>query len=315
MEFVHSQHNLREQHRECVATIGNFDGIHLGHQAIIAQLKEAAISHALPAVVVTFEPLPQEYFMSEKAPARVLRLREKIESLREQDIDRMVCLRFDTSLANLSPEEFVKKILVEGLAVRYLVVGDDFRFGKDRKGDFSTLKTLGKQYGFDVVYTATCEIEGRRVSSTWLRDTLAAGDLELAHRLLGRHYSISGRIVHGDKRGHKLGFPTANVDMHRLISPVAGIFATKVHGLDDNALDAVTSIGTRPMFGGKVMILEAHLLNFDDDVYGKYVRVELLKQLRKEQTFATVEELKEQIKDDVENVRQFFKENNNTIIN
>jgi len=314
MELIRSLHNIRERHRGCVATIGNFDGIHLGHQAIIAQLKEAGKVHNLPTVVVTFEPQPQEYFMSEKAPARVLRLREKIESLRQQKIDRMVCLRFNNSLANLSPEEFIEKLLVDGLAIRYLVVGDDFHFGKDRKGDYSLLQTLGKQYGFDVVCTTTSTIQGRRVSSTWLREVLAAGKLELAQRLLGRHYSISGRIVHGDKRGRRLGFPTANVDMHRLISPVSGIFATKVYGLNDAGIDAVTNIGTRPMFGGKVMILEAHLLDFDDDIYGRYVRVELLKQLRREETFATIEELKQQMQNDVENTKEFFRENNNKVI-
>ena len=309
MELIRSLHNLREHHRGCVATIGNFDGMHRGHQAIITQLQEAAKAHAMPTTVVTFEPQPQEYFMAHKAPARITRLREKIESMRQQKIDRMVCLRFDSSLANLPPEEFIMDLLISGLAVRHLVVGDDFRFGKDRKGDISLLQSLGYQNGFDVIGTATCEIQGRRISSTWLREVLAAGDLVMAKKLLGRDYSISGRIVHGDKRGHGLGFPTANVGMHRLHSPVSGVFATRVYGLNEKTLEAVTSIGTRPMFEGKDMILEAHILDFDEDVYGKYVRVELLKQLRDERTFATIKELKQQMKIDVENTRQFFVKN------
>ena len=314
MEFIRSLHNLRAKYRGCIATIGNFDGIHLGHQAIIQQLNLAAKSRNLPTVVVIFEPQPQEFFMPANAPARLMRLREKITYLNQYNIDRMVCLRFDKNLADLSPEDFVKGILINSLGVQYLAVGDDFRFGKDRRGDFSILQLLGDQHGFEVECTVTCKINGCRVSSTWIREVLAAGDMELARRLLGRHYSITGRIVHGDKRGRELGYPTLNIDMHRLHSPVSGIFATKVYGLDNHSIDAVTSIGTRPMFDGKQMILEAHLLDFNSDVYGRYVRVELLKQLRKEQTFATIDELKIQIENDIGQARQFFEENSKSKI-
>ncbi|MBI4005359.1 MAG: hypothetical protein HY356_01715, partial [Gammaproteobacteria bacterium] len=178
MEFIRGLHNLHKQHRGCVATIGNFDGIHLGHQAIIQQLKFAAKSHKLPAVVVTFEPQPQEFFMPDRAPARLMRIREKIEYLGQHYIDRMVCLRFDKILACLSPEDFVRQILVESLGVKDLAVGDDFRFGKDRRGDFSTLQLLGGRLGFEVECTVTCKVNDRRISSTWVREALAAGDLE-----------------------------------------------------------------------------------------------------------------------------------------
>ncbi len=307
MELIRNLHNFREHHRGCVATIGNFDGIHLGHQAIIAQLKEAAVLHELPTAIVTFEPQPQEYFMGEKAPARIMRLREKIESLRDQNIDRMVCLHFNEILANLSAENFVQEILVNGLAIRHLVVGDDFHFGKDRKGDFLMLQNLSKQHGFDVIGTTTCEVEGRRISSTWLRDVLTEGDLELTRQLLGRNYSISGRVIHGDKRGRSLGYPTINVNLHRLNSPVTGIFVSTVHGLGEDSMNAVTSIGTRPMFNGEAMLLESHLLDFNEDVYGQYVRVELLHQLRDERIFENIEGLKKQMEKDVEDARQFLK--------
>jgi len=248
--------------------------------------------------------------MPDKAPARLMRLREKIEHMSRHNIDRMVCLRFDQTLAGLSPLDFVQEILVKSLGVQYLAVGDDFRFGKDRRGDFSILRLFGEQLGFEVELAVTCKINGRRVSSTWIREILAAGNLVLARQLLGRHYSISGRVVHGDKRGRALGYPTINIDIHRLRCPVNGIFATKVYGLGEGPIDAVTSIGTKPMFDGKQMILEAHLLDFNRDVYGRNVRVDLLKQLRKEQTFTTIDELKDQIEIDLQQSREFFEENN-----
>ncbi len=307
MELIRDLHNIRERHKDCVATIGNFDGIHLGHQAIIAQLKAAADEYKLPTVVLTFEPQPQEFFRPEHAPARLMRMREKIEGLDKEGIDRLVCLRFNASLASLSAETFVKEILVEGIAVRHLVVGDDFRFGKDRLGDFSLLQRLGKQNGFDVIGTVTQEINGRRISSTWVRDLLASGELEYVQQLLGRPYFMSGRIIHGDKRGRALGYPTINIDLHRMYSPVSGIFVSLVSGLGDEKIQAVTSIGTRPMFDGEKMVLEAHLLDFNESVYGRYVQVELLKQLRDESVFDDIEQLKQQIQRDVENTREFFK--------
>ena len=306
MELIRSLHNIRERHKGCVATIGNFDGIHVGHQAIITQLKEAAKIYDSPAVVLTFEPQPQEFFAPGNAPARLMRFREKVEGLQHYGIDRLVCLHFNESLAGLSAEHFVREILVEGLAVKHLVVGDDFRFGKDRRGDFSLLEKLGKQNDFDVIATITREINGRRISSTWVREVLADGELEYAKELLGRFYSMSGRVIHGDKRGRALGYPTINIDLHRLHSPVSGIFVARVNGLGKKKIPAVTSIGTRPMFDGKKMVLEAHLLNFNDTVYGSYVQVELLKKLRDELVFDDINKLKQQMDKDVTEARQFF---------
>jgi len=309
MELIRSLHNLREHHRKCVATIGNFDGLHLGHQAIILQLKEIANTHDLPTVVIIFEPQPQEYFSPENAPARLTRLREKVEELSRLGIDRLVCLRFNEELANLTAREFVELLLIEGLDIRHLVVGDDFRFGKNRQGDYATLENMADEFGYELEHTNTCSFEGERISSTRVRQALANDDLKLASQLLGRGYAISGRVVHGDKRGRELGFPTANMELHRLHSPVTGVYVTCVHGIDDKAHPAVTSIGTRPMFDGEGMRLETHILDFDETIYAKHIRVEFLQKLRSEKNYSDIDALKKAIETDIENTRHYFAKN------
>jgi len=309
MELIRSLHNLREHHRKCVATIGNFDGLHLGHQAIISQLKEIANKYELPTVVIIFEPQPQEYFSPENAPARLTRLREKVELLSRLGIDRLVCIKFNEDLANLSAQEFVELLLIEGLDIRHLVVGDDFRFGKNRQGDYATLEKMADEFGYELDHTDTCLFGGERISSTRIRQALANDDLELASQLLGRGYAISGRVVHGDERGRELGFPTANMELHRLHSPVTGVYVTCVHGINDKTHPAVTSIGTRPMFDGEGMRPETHILDFDEILYAKHIRVEFLQKLRAESTFSDIDALKKAIETDIENARQYFTEN------
>ncbi len=312
MEFIRYLYNLRARHKGCVAAIGNFDGVHRGHQAIIRQLHAAGKNSGVPSCAIIFEPHPQEFFARDNAPARLLRLREKVEYLGEQGVDRVLCLRFDQTFAALSAEQFVREILAERLGVRHLVVGEDFRFGKDRSGDVSLLRRLSETYGYTLECPEVCLQDGRRVSSTWLRESLAAGDIAMATTLLGRPYTISGRVVHGDKRGRTLGFPTINVDLHRLRSPVSGIFAARVLGLDADGLPAAVSVGTRPVFGGGSVLLEAHILDFNREVYGCYVRVELLKQLRNEEMFANMAALQKQMQKDVATVREFFNNKNNS---
>lgn len=312
MELIRSLHNLRDHHQKCVATIGNFDGIHLGHQAIISQLKEIAGKHDLPTVIITFEPQPQEYFSPGNAPARLTRLREKIEEMERLSVDRLICLRFNSELASLSPRDFVKRLLIEGLDIRHLVVGDDFRFGKDRQGDYATLEKMADEFGYQLEHTNTCSFAGERISSTRIRQALANDDLNLARELLGRDYAISGRVVHGDKRGKSLGFPTANMELHRLHSPVAGVYVTRVHimrcrqGADETIHPAVTSVGTRPMFDGEGMRLETHILDFNESLYAKHIRVVFLKKLRAEDNFSNVDDLIKAIATDIENARQYF---------
>lgn len=306
MELIRNLHNFRERHRGCVATIGNFDGVHLGHQLIIRQLQQSAGQDGLPSVLLTFEPHPQEFFSPENAPARLMRLREKLICLRQYNLDQVVCLKFNRALSELSAGDFIRNILVDKMAVRHLIVGDDFRFGNKRRGDLQLLELSAREFGFQVECSQTCEVDGQRVSSSAVRKALADGNLSLAERLLGRPYSICGRIVHGDKRGRSLGYPTINISMHRHRSPVSGIFAARIHGLGENVHNAVTAIGTRPVFNGVNVRLEAYILDFDTDVYGNHVCVELLYRLRPELDFATVDELKIRMDKDVNEARQYF---------
>ncbi|MFP5344414.1 MAG: bifunctional riboflavin kinase/FAD synthetase [Gammaproteobacteria bacterium] len=307
MELIRGLHNLRARHRGCVATIGNFDGVHLGHQAVLGQLASMSAESNLPATVIIFEPQPQEFFARDKAPARLTRFREKIQALRRYSVQRVLCLRFDDRLAHTPPGEFIQRLLVEGLAVRRLVVGDDFRFGYRREGNFSLLQQAGEQYDFQVVAMHSYSVEGVRVSSTRVREALAQGDLEAAQKWLGRPYRMAGRVARGDRRGSALGFPTANIHVHRMVSPVAGVFAVEVYGLEREPLEGVANVGTRPTVDGTRCLLEVHVLDFGQDIYGRHVQVEFLHKLRDEQRFASLDELKNAIARDCEQAREFFR--------
>jgi len=293
-----------------VATIGNFDGVHLGHQAVLTQLAMKADMLNLPAVVITFEPQPFEYFVPEKAPARLSRFREKVEALRAYSIQKLCVLRFNRQLAEMQAETFIQKLLVEGLNVRYLVVGDDFRFGKDRQGDFALLQQVGKQQGFQVVNMHTFAIDDMRVSSTRIREALQDGDLAVAEKLLGRPYRMSGRVAHGDKRGRKMGYPTANIHLHRAKVPLNGVYAVQLYGIDEEPVNGVANIGVRPTISGSdKALLEVHLFDFKRDIYGEHVQVYFLKKLREEQKFASLEQLIEQIHIDSAQAKSFFQPN------
>lgn len=307
MEFVRGLYNLKPAQRGCVATIGNFDGVHRGHQAVLAQVRAQAARLGLPAVLITFEPLPREFFTPHEAPPRLTRLREKLQVMRDYGIERTVCLRFDRRLAGLDPAAFIREILVDGLDVKYLVVGDDFRFGEHRAGTFAMLAAAGAEYGFEVASMHTYRIGGERVSSTRVRDALAHGDLLTASLLLGRDYAMSGRVAHGDKRGRTIGFPTANVYLHRASSPVAGVFAVEVTGLAEAPVQGVANVGSRPTVDGTRSLLEVHLFDFSADIYGRYVQVSFLKKLREERRFDSFDALRGQILRDAERARAFFR--------
>lgn len=305
-KIIRGFHNLPASSEGCVATIGNFDGVHLGHQAVLAQLAMKGDVLRLPAVVITFEPQPFEYFVPEKAPARLTRFREKVEALRAFSIQQLCVLRFNQALARMSAEEFIQKLLVNGLNVRYLVVGDDFRFGRHRQGDFAMLQQAGKQHGFQVVNMHTFAIEHDRVSSTRIRDALRVGDLEMAEKLLGRPYRMSGRVAHGDKRGRQMGFPTANIHLHRCKIPLTGVFAVQLFGLDEEPVNGVANIGIRPTVGGDKALLEVHLFDFNRTIYGEHVQVHFLHKIRDEQRFDGLDALIAQIKIDCGQAREFF---------
>ena len=306
MELVRYLHNVQTRHKGCVITIGNFDGVHTGHQAVIRQMQQYARQVALPAVVVTFEPQPLEYFAPETAPARLTSFREKMEWLSEHGLDRVVCLRFQKSLAELPAHDFVAHLLARNLGAKYIVVGDDFRFGQGRKGDFKFLQALQADYGYTVVATDTLMTAGERVSSSRIRAKLNDGRLQEVETLLGRPYSMSGRVICGDGRGKQLGFATANLALKRNKSPLLGVYAVRVEGLDGRIYPGVANVGTRPVFNGKQVLLEVHMLDFSRDIYGRHLRVNFHHRIRPEQNFASVQELVAQIRRDVERTRLFF---------
>ncbi|MCG6970947.1 MAG: bifunctional riboflavin kinase/FAD synthetase [Gammaproteobacteria bacterium] len=303
MELIRGVHNLYPRHRGCVATIGNFDGVHLGHQAVLKQTSEKARELELPATVITFEPQPQEFFRPEQAPPRLTRLREKMLALKPHAIDRLLCLDFNRYLANLTAQEFIDKIIVDGLQVRYLVVGDDFRFGKGRQGDFEMLVQAGKQYGFEVANTHSFTLGNERVSSTLIRQALWQGDLQHVKRLLGRPYSMCGRVAHGDKRGRTIGFPTANIYLHRQNTPILGVYAVQMNDVEQYPVNGVANIGTRPTVCGTRTLLEVHLFDFDKDIYGAHIEVSFVQKIRDEKRFESFDALKQQIHLDAQQAR------------
>jgi riboflavin kinase/FMN adenylyltransferase len=311
MELIRGIQNIRSVHKGCVATIGNFDGVHLGHQSVIGELAEEGQDLGLPTLVMTFEPQPMEVFRPEQSPARLTRLREKLRALSRFAVDRVLCVRFNQQFASLSAADFVEKILVNGLGIKHLVVGDDFQYGKGRQGNLESLKAAGDQHGFKVANMRTFNIEGQRVSSTRIRDALASGDLAMAEKLLGRPYRMCGRVAHGDKIGRTLGIPTANIHLHRNVSPVQGIYVVEVYGIDSRPRQGVASVGTRPTVGGTRALLEIYLLDFDENIYGRHLNVDFLHKLRNEEKFDSMEILKERILDDINNTRLWFNGKNN----
>jgi riboflavin kinase/FMN adenylyltransferase len=289
-------------------TIGNFDGLHLGHQAMLARLQDVARSRGLPTCVLSFEPHPREFFTPEQAPARLSSLREKAECLRRIGIDRLHVFRFDRAFSALTAEAFIEQVLGRTLQARYVLVGDDFRYGAKRAGDFALLGSLGHSLGFDAEYLPTVEVAGERASSTAVRQALAAGELDHAARLLGRPYSISGRVVHGDKLGRDIGFPTANIQLKHNRPPLLGIFAVEVCGLNGEPLPGVASLGNRPTVKNPdaAPVLEVHLFDFNAEIYGRRVRVDFLHKLRDEVKYPDLDSLVAQIRRDVDNAKQFL---------
>lgn len=306
MELVRGRHNLKRRHRGCVATIGNFDGVHRGHQAVLADLRGVADRMDLPATVITFEPYPREFFAPDRAPARLTRLRDKLPLFAAQGMDRTLCLAFNAELARMSAERFIEELLVDGLGVRFLMVGDDFRFGQGRAGDYAMLAEHGARLGFQVARMRTVSEGGERISSTRIREALSRGDLAEAECLLGRRYSVEGRVARGDALGRELGWPTANLRFPRRRPPLHGIFTVRVEGAGLNDWPGVASLGTRPTLDGTDYRIEVHLLDFEGDLYGRRIRIHFLEWLRDEARFETLEALTTQIARDVEVARARF---------
>ncbi|MRX27105.1 bifunctional riboflavin kinase/FAD synthetase [Kangiella sp. HZ709] len=317
MRLLRGLYNCPEQlfTKGCVGTIGNFDGVHLGHQAIIKRLTAKANDLNLPSVVVLFEPHAQEFFCPTEAPARLFKLTDKIEALKELGVDFVLCLRFAEELANLSAEDFVRRVLVERLKVKHLFIGDDFRFGHQRKGDFELLKSYNfvVEANQSVTFPLNGELTGKvRISSSKVRQEIARGNFDIAEALLGRSYQIAGKVAHGQKQGRKLGFATANINLKRLQSPLKGVYAVRVTIVDANtnsneSLKGVANVGVKPTLGDYRERLEIHLLDFAESIYGKKLTVQPLKKIRDEQKFATLDLLKEQIEKDIQTAKHYFK--------
>jgi riboflavin kinase/FMN adenylyltransferase len=293
-----------------VLTIGNFDGVHRGHQALLKLLTDKARALGVRAVVLTFEPHPREYFSPADAPARLASLREKLLLLAACGVDRVHVCRFDARFAAQPASSFIEDTLIRGLGVRHLFIGDDFRFGARRQGDFAMLRAAGERHGFGVETMPTLEVAGERVSSSAVRAALAAGELDHAARLLGRPYSIAGRVTHGDKLGRQLGFPTANIQMKHRQPALTGVYAVRVEGLADAAVAGIANVGVRPTAtdAGRAR-LEVHLLDWQQDCYGAHIRVHFLNKLRNEQKFPSLDALKAQIGRDAETARAWFAQN------
>ena len=292
-------------HLGCVATIGNFDGLHRGHRAVIEHVQHQAQLFQLPATVISFEPLPSEFFRA-TPQGRIYALRDKLRILQQLNLTQFVCLRFDHALASMPAETFVQQILLDGLKVRYLVVGDDFRFGKGRRGDYHLLQQMGAEAGMQVVDTPTFLHEDERISSTRIRLALSTAELALANELLGQPYQISGRVRHGDKRGRSIGFPTLNLRVPQHIALRRGVYAVKVFGLGDTALNGVANLGARPTVHGLEDRLEVHLFDFNQQVYGQTVCVQPMTFIRDEHKFASFAELKAQIAQDASLAQQLL---------
>ena len=310
MEIIRGLHNIRPRHKGCVATIGTFDGVHHGHQMLLAHLKAKSAELGSPSLLVTFEPQPREYFQRTPVPARLTRFREKVHILRNTGIDRVLCIPFNETTRLIPAREVIERFFVDLLGVRYLVVGDDFQFGKDREGDYTTLKEAGDRFGFGVSHMGTLTFDHDRVSSTRIREVLSEGDFGLAEKLLGRPYFMMGRVVYGRQIGRMIGVPTVNIRLQRYKAALSGVFAVTVDGVGETRLGAA-NIGVRPTVAvdgrpSKEPLLEVHIFDFDQEVYGRLLTVTLKWKIRDERWFPSLDAMKVEIDRDIEKTREYF---------
>jgi riboflavin kinase/FMN adenylyltransferase len=302
MQFYRSIHTIPADTSSRVVAIGVFDGLHIGHQQLIEEAKTLARSRGAHSTVLTFEPMPREYLSPENPPARLTSFRERYELIKAAGVDELCCLRFG-SVQQLDSDEFIDSLLVGRLMASAVIVGDDFRFGAGRQGTVEDLIEASRLRDFDVRQIAPVVSQGTRVSSTGVRLALADGDLATARMMLGRDYAISGRVSRGLSLGRELGFPTANIAMRRRVPALTGIFAVRVAGIRGELLDGVASLGTRPTIGGESTLLEVHLFDFDEDIYGRRIEVRFISKLRAEEKFSDLEAMREQMKVDAEQAR------------
>ena len=307
MQLIRGFHNTQPYLSGCALTIGNFDGVHLGHQAILRHLRQKANALNLPMAVMLFEPQPREYFMGDKAPARLMRLRDKLHYLAQAGVDVVIVAKFDRTFAEQPADVFIEQTLVNHLHVKFLSIGDDFKFGSKRQGNFAMLQAAGKHFGFIVEDNRSFCLDEQRISSTAIREALANDDLQLAENLLGKPYRIFGRVIHGNKLGRTIGFPTANIRLHRQVNPIKGVYAVKVRLKSGEIFNGVANMGRRPTINGLMQLLEVHLFDFSQNIYGQMVEVEFCHKIRNEIKFPSFDTLKKQIERDVNTAKGFFK--------
>lgn len=311
MELIRGLHNVLPRHRACAATIGNFDGVHVGHQRVMQLVREKANELKVNACVISFEPLPAEFFApAGKAPPRLTGLREKYRKICKQGIDQLLLLPFNNELASTQAPDFIEKVLINGLNIKSLLVGDDFRFGRNRTGDFDLLQQVANTHGFSIAGSPTHEMLGERISSSKVRTQLAVGNLDASASLLGSPYAIEGRISYGAQKGRTIGFPTANINLGKLSPPLRGVFAVSATvGMNKQAMAGIANLGIKPTVNGQQLSLEVHLLDYSADIYRQLMRVEFLHKLRDEKKFSSFDELKLAIANDETNARRWFTNN------
>ena len=308
MEIINGLHNLRSRHRGCVLTIGNFDGVHRGHRQLIDALCEKAKALGVPSMLMTFEPQPREFFAGTKLPARLTRFREKVYLLDQTPLDRLLCLPFNERTANIEADWFAKDFVVDQVGAKHLVIGDDFRFGRGREGDFALFERYGQIHGYSVSAMSTLLQGEARISSTLIRETLAAGNFTAATNLLGHEYFIMGRVVYGRQLGRQLNVPTANIRLQRYRAALEGVYCVTVEGIAGAVRRGIANIGVRPTVDGKEPLLEVHVFDYTGNLYGDLIKVTFKQKLREEQAFDSIDALKTQINQDIEQARHYFDE-------
>jgi riboflavin kinase/FMN adenylyltransferase len=308
MEIINGLHNLRSRHQGCVLTIGNFDGVHRGHRQLIDALCEKAKALGVPSMLMTFEPQPREFFAGTKLPARLTRFREKVYLLDQTPLDRLLCLPFNERTANIEADWFAKDFVVDQVGAKHLVIGDDFRFGRGREGDFALFERYGQIHGYSVSAMSTLLQGEARISSTLIRETLAAGNFTVATNLLGHEYFIMGRVVYGRQLGRQLNVPTANIRLQRYRAALEGVYCVTVEGIAGAVRHGIANIGVRPTVDGKEPLLEVHVFDYTGNLYGDLIKVTFKQKLREEQAFDSIDALKTQINQDIEQARHYFDE-------
>jgi len=308
MEIINGLHNLRPRHRGCVLTIGNFDGVHRGHRQLIDALCEKAKALGVPSMLMTFEPQPREFFAGTKLPARLTRFREKVYLLDQTPLDRLLCLPFNERTANIEADWFAKDFVVDQVGAKHLVIGDDFRFGRGREGDFALFESYGQIHGYSVSAMSTLLQGEARISSTLIRETLAAGEFTAATNLLGHEYFIMGRVVYGRQLGRQLNVPTANIRLQRYRAALEGVYCVTVEGIAGAVRHGIANIGVRPTVDGKEPLLEVHVFDYTGNLYGDLIKVTFKQKLREEQAFDSIDALKTQINQDIQQARHYFED-------